>query len=714
MACMADDQKEDTDMDQLHNFLQNTLPRVAKTHNLDITAELESLRSKLQISTDRVSKSNSNVEMLLANRLRNISMDHNDDFGHRELGCKSGDGKSDNTLKQSKRASSDSSEDLPQALPSKRTGRLRRRKFSFKYETLSSEMGQAKNTLRQAIIFTRHGTRLPLHNFPNDKSWPCDEKFWDAYSGILSPVGHAEMHALGSLLRGRYVEEYNLFDGVNPCDRVEVHSTHSLRTLQSAANLCMGLFPTLPIYYTVVSDRLGDGITTEDLLHSRDSNRGICICIDTMSDNLLRQAKSSESFSLWKKKRQEDPWLKNKCKDPVVLELLDKLWKLSGYPKLDPSINTPPQRLRKMCVIYTQLKIAERHNLEPFLNDEGITLTSGDIEIIAEVARHVWATKYNRRSPLERSSGRAAAGYVVHEISRNMMEMVEECKSKQSYNRKDEKEMQPERSMSSSSHTNVDEFSHPPPKMVIYSAHDGTILSLLARFGIDKMKEAEFGGNIIFELHEKQPGKFTVEFRYNNDPNIFGESKKIPVTSERVDEYLSYGLLENGDVPLEAFTTFYTLEKLAESQQAFLDLHMKVRGFNPNMRASKFKKFLHNNYIRKGILKRKASIAKALGGAYALEVWKKHEVVPILRDAFIRASQEGIPWAKQFRALDMNGDGYVTFDELNKVLISIMKVDADQNALKDFVKLFDANDDGMVTVKEFVAFMNDFIISDVK
>ena len=46
------------------------------------------------------------------------------------------------------------------------------------------------------------------------------------------------------------MEEYNLFDGVNPCDRVEVHSTHSLRTLQSAANLCMGLFPTLPIYYT--------------------------------------------------------------------------------------------------------------------------------------------------------------------------------------------------------------------------------------------------------------------------------------------------------------------------------------------------------------------------------------------------------------------------------------------------------------------------------
>ena len=43
----------------------------------------------------------------------------------------------------------------------------------------------------------------------------------------------------------------------------------------------------------------------------------------------------------------------------------------------------------------------------------------------------------------------------------------------------------------------------------------------------------------------------------------------------------------------------------------------------------------------------------------------------------------------------------------------MMKVDADENALKDFIKLFDANDDGMVTVKEFVAFINDFIISDV-
>ena len=41
-------------------------------------------------------------------------------------------------------------------------------------------------------------------------------------------------------------------------------------------------------------------------------------------------------------------------------------------------------------------------------------------------------------------------------------------------------------------------------------------------------------------------------------------------------------------------------------------------------------------------------------------LWKfgKHDVVPILRDAF-GGLLEGIPWAKQF-ALDTNGDGYVT------------------------------------------------------
>ena len=67
MASMTENQKEDTHMDQLHNFLQNILPRVAKTYNLDITTELESLRSKFQISTDKESNCNSSVDMLLAN-----------------------------------------------------------------------------------------------------------------------------------------------------------------------------------------------------------------------------------------------------------------------------------------------------------------------------------------------------------------------------------------------------------------------------------------------------------------------------------------------------------------------------------------------------------------------------------------------------------------------------------------------------------------------
>ena len=594
-------------------------------------------------------------------------------------------------------------------IPKQRGVRLQRRKISFKYESLPSEIGTAKNTLRQVIIFTRHGTRLPLHNFPNDKSWPCDQKFWEAYSGILSPVGHAEMHALGILLRKRYVDEYKLFKGVNLCEHVEVHSTNSVRTLQSAANFCMGLFPGLPIYYTVVSDRLGAGKTTEDLIHEDRSTNGICLAIDTLSDNLLRQAKSSESFSIWKKKRQEDPWLKNKCKERGILELLDKLWKLSGYPKLNPEKNTPPQRLRKMCVIYTQLKIAERHNLQPFLNDDGIALTKEDVETIAEVARHVWATKYNRHSPLERSSGRAAAGYVVHEISRNMIEMVDEIKrlgkkhtiaatgndnNNNDNNSKDDDKHPP----------------HPPPKMVVYSAHDGTILSLLARFGIDKMKEAEFGGNIIFELHEKVPGNFSVEFRYNNDPNKFGESKKLPVTEVDIDKYNVYSDMENGDVQFEEFTNFYTLEKLGESQQAFLDLHMLIKRLSPKLRASKFRRMVHDKFVRKGIRKRKTSVAKVLGGAYAIEVWKKHEVVPMLRDAFKRAADEGIPWEKQFRALDADGNGYVTFEELDKLLVSQLQVNANREALRDFIELFDANDDGNITVTEFITFINEFIV----
>ena len=60
---------------------------------------------------------------------------------------------------------------------------------------------------------------------------------------------------------------------------------------------------------------------------------------------------------------------------------------LTGYAKLNPSINTPLNLLRK-CVLHTS---TTEYNLEPFLNDEGIALTSEDIEIIAG-CRHAWAT----------------------------------------------------------------------------------------------------------------------------------------------------------------------------------------------------------------------------------------------------------------------------------------------------------------------------------
>ena len=224
------------------------------------------------------------------------------------------------------------------------------------------------------------------------------------------------------------------------------------------------------------------------------------------------------------------------------------------------------------------------------------------------------------------------------------------------------------------------------------------------------MKEAEFGGNIIFELHEKVPGNFSVEFRYNNDPNKFGESKKLPVTEIDIDKYNVYSDMENGDVQFEEFTNFYTLEKLGESQQAFLDLHMHVKRLSPKLRASKFRRMVHDKFVRKGIRKRKTSVAKVLGGAYAIEVWKKHEVVPMLRDAFKRAADEGIPWEKQFRALDADGNGYVTFEELDKLLVSQLQVNANREALRDFIELFDANDDGNITVTEFITFINEFIV----
>ena len=160
----------------------------------------------------------------------------------------------------------------------------------------------------------------------------------------------------------------------------------------------------------------------------------------------------------------------------------------------------------------------------------------------------------------------------------------------------------------------------------------------------------------------------------------------------------------------ESFTDFYTLEKLGDAQQSFLDLHMHVKRLPPKLRASKFRKMVHDKFVRRFLHRHKSSVAKVLGGAYAIEVWKKHEVVPMIRDAFLRAANEGIPWEKQFRSLDADGNGFVTVDELDHLLVTELHVKADKSALRNFIELFDTDDDGQITVTEFITFVNEFIV----
>jgi len=54
-------------------------------------------------------------------------------------------------------------------------------------------------------------------------------------------------------------------------------------------------------------------------------------------------------------------------------------------------------------------------------------------------------------------------------------------------------------------------------KYYVYSAHDTTMMALMENFGAYNGHLPEYASALLFELHEKQTGKFTVETWYVNE-----------------------------------------------------------------------------------------------------------------------------------------------------------------------------------------------------
>lgn len=96
------------------------------------------------------------------------------------------------------------------------------------------------DTLQSVIILARHGARTPTHD--DDPLKSLDP--W-LYDGSLTGVGMRQLFTLGRLLRMLYIEteEVSLIpDNYDP-KKVKVYCSNTMRTIQSAEALMLGLYP---------------------------------------------------------------------------------------------------------------------------------------------------------------------------------------------------------------------------------------------------------------------------------------------------------------------------------------------------------------------------------------------------------------------------------------------------------------------------------------
>ncbi|KAJ3450995.1 lysophosphatidic acid phosphatase type [Anaeramoeba flamelloides] len=128
--------------------------------------------------------------------------------------------------------------------------------------------------LEFAAVFTRHGDRTPIKNFPDDGTeWFCQENELQVPSqnldtsvstirlyrkmylpnrnvlpgnctyGQLTTIGAKQHQELGKYFHSRYIEQYKILPEVLDRDTFWIRSTNYYRTLQSAEFFLYGLYP---------------------------------------------------------------------------------------------------------------------------------------------------------------------------------------------------------------------------------------------------------------------------------------------------------------------------------------------------------------------------------------------------------------------------------------------------------------------------------------
>lgn len=370
-----------------------------------------------------------------------------------------------------------------------RDGRISYREFYFTFFADLSDDGldalDPASTLSQVIVITRHGSRFPLK--PMGALWPRDKAFWATYGGRLTPAGNAQLYELGKQFREFYIDGYALLDVHKPSapSQITSYTSNSERTLGSAHSFLLGLVPELPIGFRI--DGSGGGE------EEHPPGAAVALTIADMRAEyqpLLHGFKLNPRYARLRARAfAASPEWERLAARPAVKALLEKLHRMSGFGKLAPGKRSDAERLQHMQSLAQQVAIERALQMPILSNAHGLALGADEERVLREIADHCCRLRYEGTSDAEqRELARLAAGLLPAELVRRFRARMD---------------------------------GSDPARLCHYSAHDNTLMALLAHLGLRGAPVPQFGAYAVFELHAAGPaeGSPFVRVAYNAEPS---------------------------------------------------------------------------------------------------------------------------------------------------------------------------------------------------
>jgi len=334
-------------------------------------------------------------------------------------------------------------------------------------------------------------------------------EFWKTYGGKLTPVGVIQHEDLGKTMRRKYLEEEGLLDPQDPDigKYVHVFTSNSDRCLMSGQAFLQGMFPDVPFSFCSDDQKIQHELT------------GIVMRVQCDKDYtpVLHGFKHNPRYDFLKKKvfssaTEYDEW----AKQPKMELLVEKLWKMTGFLKLSPLGNDNIKRLQCLTSVKQQIDIERAHKLPILHNSHDLCLDSREEKLIQKVTEFTFRYRYTGRSEEDQKElSRLATGLLPQAVVAKLDAATKDSRAGKGH-------------------------------FTLFSAHDNTLMALLAHMGFRDYPIPYFAAALCFELHWcDRTEEFFVRTRYSADPR----EQPLDLPEDRKQHVKSFKLPATSGIP---------------------------------------------------------------------------------------------------------------------------------------------------------------------